>query len=294
MFTVCPNQECGQKYKAREEMIGVMARCKRCNNVFKIEELIENPTIINLDYAEDETPEEEMTEEQAPNGKRRRRSPEEIMKKRIISIEQEVNNFLPQLNRSLDNKDNESDTRLLINQMLQSILGYKIEDIKTEQKIDGRRADYVLSVKNEDVMVIEAKKIGMALREKQIFQATSYGAHAGIKWALLTNAVVWQLFHISTGDKIETDLIFTIDFRDGLDDEEARCFYLISKHGMSRKNLLNNLWRKISALCYDNIISAILTDEVIAKIRTTLTKQTGYRVADDELRDAIEENILQL
>ena len=134
----------------------------------------------------------------------------------------------------------------------------------------------------------------MSLRDRQIFQATSYGAYAGIKWALLTNALVWQLYHISIGDKIETDLIFTIDLMDGLDDEEANCFYLISKHGMSRKNLLENRWKQISTLCCDNIVNAILTDGVIAKIRSTLTKQTGYRVTDDELRTAIEENILQL
>ena len=140
----------------------------------------------------------------------------------------------------------------------------------------------------------EAKKTGMALRERQIFQATSYGARAGIKWALLTNAVVWQLYHISTGDKIETDLIFTIDLRDGLDDDEANCFYLISKPGMSRKNLLKKRWKKISTLCYDNIINAILTDDVISKIRTTLSKQTGYKVTNDELRATIEENIFQL
>ena len=62
--------------------------------------------------------------------------------------------------------------------MLQNILGYKIEDIKTEQKIEGRKADYVLSVKNEDVIVMEAKKIGMSLRDRHIFQATSYGAYS--------------------------------------------------------------------------------------------------------------------
>ena len=63
---------------------------------------------------------------------------------------------------------------------------------------------------------------------------------------------------------------------------------------MLRKNLLKNLWRKINTLCSEKIVSAILTDKVIAKIRTALKKQTGYRVSDDDLRTAIEENILQL
>ncbi len=289
MYTICTNEECGQKYKVKSEMMGVIGRCKKCNNVFEIKEHIEPSKIIELGLVEDES-----QNDISPDEKKQRRSTREVMEENIANIKQEVVNFIPRLNTSLERQDNESDTRLLINKMLQNILGYRLEDIKTEQKIGGRRADYVLSINNKDVMVIEAKKIGMALRERQIFQTTSYGAYAGIKWALLTNAVVWQFYHISTGDKIETDLVFTIDLRDGLDDDEAYYFYLISKPGMSRKNLLDNLWQKISALCYDNIVSAILTDGVISKIRTALTKQTGHKVTDDELRTAIEENIFQL
>jgi predicted type IV restriction endonuclease len=289
MLTICPSEDCNQKYKIKPELIGSMGRCKKCNNIFTIEEFKEKPKIFELGLEDDETHEEEASQET-----RKRRSPKEIMEENIALIKYEVNDFLPRLNNSLEKQESESDTRLLINKMLQKILGYKLEDIKTEQKIEGKRADYVLSIRDKDVMVIEAKKIGMALKERQIFQATSYGAYSGIEWVILTNAVVWQLFHISTGEKIENDLVFTIDLRDGLDDDEANFFYLISKAGMMRKNLLKNLWGKISALCYDNIVNAILTDQVISKIRTTLSKQTGQWVTNEELRDAIEENIFQL
>ncbi len=271
MYAKCSNKQCGQKYKIKPDMIGSIGRCKKCNNIFKIIELQADPPF-----------------------KKKRKSVLEVMEENIINIKQEVNNFIPQLITSLEKQGNESDTRLLINKILQNIMGYRLEDIKTEQKIEGRRADYVLSIKDKDVMVIEAKKIGMPLRERQIFQATSYGAYSGIKWSLLTNAVVWQLYHISIGDKIETDLVFTIDLRDGIDDDEAYYFYLISKAGLSRKDLLKNLWQKISALCYDNIINTILTNDVISKIRTTLSKQTGCKINNDELRIAIEENIFQL
>ena len=216
------------------------------------------------------------------------------MEENIALIKHETKDFLPRLNKSLEKQESESDTRLLINIMLQKILGYKIEDIRTEQKIEGKRADYVISINKKDVLIIESKKIGMSLKERQIFQATTYGAYSGIEWVLLTNAMVWQLYHISTGEKIENHLVFTIDLRDGLDDEEAYHFYLISKAGMMRKNLLKNRWGKISALCYDNIVNAILTDQVISKIRKMLSKHTGQRVTDDEVRIAIEDNIFQL
>ena len=89
-------------------------------------------------------------------------------------------------------------------------------------------------------------------------------------------------------------MVFTIDLKDGLDDEEAEYFYLISKWGISRKGLLDRLWRKMSTLCYDNIVAAILSDEVISKLRVLLNKQSGGNVKDEDVRLAIENNIFQL
>jgi predicted type IV restriction endonuclease len=289
MRTICTNEECSQKYKIGSGMLGLMARCKKCDNVFKVQEYKEAPKPNELAFEEDAPEEETETKD------KKRRTAKEAMEDHIAVIEQGVNDFLPRLNLALDNQENESGTRLLIDKMLQSILGYKIEDIKTEQRIEGRRADYVLTIKGEDAIVMEAKKIGMALRDRQIFQATSYGAYSGIRWAILTNALIWQLYHISIGDKVESDLVFTVDLRDGLDDEEANYFYLISKFGMRRKKLLENHWRRISALCEDNVMNAILADDVVAKIRSVLSKQTGYKkLTNEEVRAKIEENIFQL
>jgi predicted type IV restriction endonuclease len=290
MFTVCTNGSCKQRYQIKPEFLGMKARCKKCNTVFQVAEHSEPAPIIDF-----EPPEEEpTTENESQESAKRRRPSREIMAEHISRIKQNINSIIPKLNNSYKKQDNESDTRLFINQILQDVLGFKLEEIKTEQRIEGRKADYVIAINGEDSLVIEAKRIGAGLRPQQIFQATSYAAYSGIRWAVLTNAWVWQLYHISTGEKIETDLIFTVDLMDGLSDQEAYWFYLISRQGLSRKNLLDNIWRKVSALCCDNIVNAILSDEVIAKIRSVLSKETGYRVTDEELRTAIEENVLKL
>ena len=257
--------------------------------MFKIAEYTPPSKIIELGAENDDD-----AESQDDGGKKTRRSPKEVMAEQIEDIKSAVNEFLPRLDASLHNQDNESDTRLLIDKMLQDVLGFRIEDIKTEQRIEGRRADYVLQINGQDALVVEAKRIGMALRENQIFQASAYAAYSGRKWVVLTNALVWQLYHVSTSDRVATELVFTIDLKDGLDDDEAFNFFLISKNGLSRKNLLDRAWQKISALCYDNIVEAILTDGVITRIRTTLSKTTSCALKDDEVRQTIEENIFQL
>ncbi len=289
MKTMCPCDDCNQKYKIRSDLLGSMARCKKCNTVFKVEEYTPAPPIIELTLDD-----ENQKEVEDSSKKKKRKSPTQVMEENLAKIKREILDFIPRLETSLERQDNESDTRLLLDRIFQRILGFTLDDIKTEQKIEGRRADYVLSINGEDVIVIEVKRIGMNLREKQIFQATSYGAYSGIKWALLTNAVVWQLYHISTGEKIEHNLVFSIDLRDGLDDEEVQQFYLISKAGMSRKKLLDNTWKKMSALCYDNIVNAILNEQVVSKIRTVLNKENKVRLTDDDVRSTIEANIFQL
>jgi len=288
IYTRCSNEDCRQKYRIKSILLGQTARCKKCNTVFQIAEYTPPSRIIELGGDEDDAASNEESV------KKTRRSPKQVMEEQIEEIKSAVNEFLPRLNASLHNQDNESDTRLLIDKMLQDILGYRIEDIRTEQRIEGRRADYVLSVNNEDVLIVEAKRIGMALRENQIFQASAYAAYSGTKWVVLTNALVWQLYHVSTNERVTTELVFTIDLKDGLDDDEAFNFYLISKNGLSRKNLLEKAWQKISALCYDNIVEAILTDGVITRIRTTLSKTTCCPLNDVEVRQTIEENIFQL
>jgi len=289
MLTKCPNPECGQSYKVKPEYLGQQARCKKCQNVFQVEQHFRDQPLIELPAEE-----EESAPEQDSSREGKRRSSKEIMRERIQKVSEQVNGLQPSLLAAYKRQENESNTRLLIDMILQRALGYEITDIKAEQRIEGRRADYVLSVKTEDKLVVEVKKIGMPLRGAQIFQASGYAAFAGIPWVVLTNGLVWQLFHISTGEKIASTLVFTIDLKDGLDEEEAEYFYLISKSGISRKNLLDRLWRKMSTLCYDNIVAAILSDEVISKLRALLNKQSGANVRHEDVRSAIENNIFQL
>ena len=59
---------------------------------------------------------------------------------------------------------NESNTRMILDRFFIDVLDYDINEVKAEQNIQGRRADYVLSANDSDVIVVEAKKAGMALR----------------------------------------------------------------------------------------------------------------------------------
>ena len=197
------------------------------------------------------------------------------------------------LKRAVQDSPNESQSRLLLDRILQDVLGYALNEIKTEQKIQGRIADYVLAPGSVDTLVIEAKRLGAALRDKQIFQATSYAAYAGIRWAVLTNVVNWQVYRVSTEGKVEADLVFTLELSATLDDKNAYRLMLLSKAGIARCELLENLWRKKVALSSGSLLTAILNDEVLSKIRTVLLREHGCPLTNQEIQDAVERELLR-
>jgi len=219
--------------------------------------------------------------------KKFRKSSKDVIDENIAQIKNDINLLKSSIDTAINNRYNESDTRMILDKIFIEVLGYAIDDIKTEQKIQGRRADYILSSNGEDYIVVEAKKAGMQLKEKQVFQATSYGAYSGIKWALLTNLLEWQLYYINSGDKIEPELVFEIHL-ETIQNEDLENLFAISKNGIMRKGILEKMKEKNRALSQANIISTLLTDNVLNKIRTTINKDSSYKVSNQEIQEVLE------
>lgn len=230
----------------------------------------------------------------ATDGKpRRRRTLHDILNAQVEDIKRRYRLLQPLLRRAAQGSPNESQSRLLLDRILQDVLGYELDEIKTEQKIQGRSADYVLAPTGQDTLVIEAKKMGGPLRDKQIFQATSYAAYSGIRWALLTNVLNWQLYRVSTEDKVEATLVFTFDLQDNLDNDTAYLLMLLSKKGIMRRDLLDKLWRKRSALSPESLLATLFNEEVLNKMRAVLMRERQCPVSNQEIQDAIEREILR-
>ncbi len=240
----------------------------------------------------DKYADEEASASDCPR-RRRRRSLQDVLATQVEDIKTRYRTFSPLLKRAVQDSPNESQSRLLLDRILQDVLGYALNEIKTEQKIQGRIADYVLAPGSVDTLVIEAKRLGAALRDKQIFQAISYAAYAGIRWAVLTNIVNWQVYRVSTEGKVEADLVFTLELSATLDDKNAYRLMLLSKAGIARCELLENLWRKKVALSSGSLLTAILNDEVLSKIRTVLLREHGCPLTNQEIQDAVERELLR-
>lgn len=226
--------------------------------------------------------------------KRKRRTLTDILRAEALEIRSRLKPILAQINSALHHGVNESGSRMILDKILQQVLGYTIPEIKVEQNIRGRSADYVISPNGTDTLVIEAKRVGSPLREKQIYQATSYAAHAGIDWTLLTNVAVWRLYKVTSIDKIDPQLVFTIDLHKGISEDAAYHFALISKLGIMRRTQLEKLWQTRRALSTENLISAITNDDVLVRIRNVISRDNGIHLDIADIRAAVERDILKL
>ena len=274
---------------------GVNLQNPRVDDVDEVEismDLQVPKTLANLEAKA--APQVESTEDLPTLSKRKRRSTTDILAAQAAEIRIRMKPIVGQINGALHSSVNESSSRLILDRILQEVLGYSISEIKPEQNIQGRTADYVLAPDGIDTLVIEVKRVGLALRDKQIYQATSYAAHSGISWALLTNVTVWRLYKVTNAGKIEATLVFTIDLHKGLTEDAAYYFALISKMGIVRKAQLERLWLTRRALSPEGLISAILNDDVLARIRNVISRENGINLDLADVRAAVERDILKL
>jgi stress response protein SCP2 len=221
--------------------------------------------------------------------KRRRRSRAMMLAEYSQTLLDKMIAFFPKITAAIESSANESNTRMILDRFFIDVLEYDIDDVKAEQNIQGRRADYVLSVDGQDVIVVEVKKAGMALRDKQIFQATSYGAYSGIRWALLTNLLEWQLYRISTHEKVEADLVFSLKFSATISLQDVERMALLSRPFLNHKNIeIERLWRDGNALSVEIIGGILLTDDIVSKVRSIIKRDTDCNVTNEQVRVVVE------
>ncbi|WP_295385894.1 TerD family protein [uncultured Thiodictyon sp.] len=203
-------------------------------------------------------------------------------------INKQLTGIIPKIRTAVEQRINESNTRMILDHIFIEIFGYRIEEVKAEVKIQGRRADYVLAVDDKDFIVVEVKKAGMPLKEEHIFQACSYAAYAGLKFVLLTNLSEYILFKVQAKDIVENDAIFSVDLLGDFDIRDIKNLTLISRYGMTKSELLENLSDQIIASSPSNISSLLLSNEVIDKLREIIKREQNCDVSQEQVQETIE------
>jgi predicted type IV restriction endonuclease len=186
----------------------------------------------------------------------------------------------------------EADTRMLVTDVLCDLLGYdKYEDLTAEYQVKGEFADYGVRVDKQLVAFIEVKRISQKLNATHLRQVESYALKNGVSWAILTNAQVWQVYHVQavSGDVSELTLVFNVDILDASirNAEKIDQLFLISREAI-QKGRLDAVWKEKFSTSPKALKPILLSEGVLDEMRKVLWRESKLRVETAELRVAVE------
>jgi hypothetical protein len=195
-----------------------------------------------------------------------------------------IKRFQPVLTSARSRDVNESDTVTIITDMLADVFGYdKYSEITSEYVIRSTFVDLAIKLDGKAQMLIEVKAIGLDLKEMFVKQAVDYGANEGIEWVVLTNGVTWQVYKVSFGKPVGSDLVLQIDFLNLSTKNLSHLenLFLLTKEGLGR-SLLGDYHTQRQALSRFFIGAIALSDPVLDVIRRELRKISPDVKIDNE------------
>lgn len=207
-----------------------------------------------------------------------------------------VPKFQKVLKIAKDRDVNEADTVSIINDIMGDVLGYdKYLEVTSEFAIRSTYCDLAIKVDDKVQFLLEAKAIGMELKENHIRQAIDYGANHGIQWVILSNGIEWQIYRIRFEQPINYDLVCQFDFSqlNLKDDRDQNVLFLLSKEGLS-KNAREDFYDKVQSVNRYVIGSLILSESVLSVIRRELRKiSEGVKIDLREVEHIVKNEVLK-
>ncbi len=219
-----------------------------------------------------------------------------IPKKITERFVKQVTRFQKVLQIAKDRDVNESDTVAVLTDMFSDIFGYdKYLEVTSEVAIRGTYCDLALKVDDKVQFLIEAKAIGISLKETHMKQACDYGANHGVQWVVLTNGIEWRIYRIRFEQPINFDLVCTFNFLslNPRTQKDQEFLFLLTKEALGKK-AREQFYEKVQSVNRFVVGSLILSDPVISVIRRELKKLAdGIRIDADEIEHLVRKEVLK-
>lgn len=204
--------------------------------------------------------------------------------------------YQPVLDAAKARDVNESDTSMIVSDMLAEFFGYdKYTEVTRELCIRGTYCDLAIRIDQKFQFLIEVKAIGTELKEQHVKQVVDYAANQGIEWVALTNAVSWKVFRVSFGKPIDKALVLDIDLLSlsPKDDDHIAKLFLLTRESILKSALVAYHDQKQATSKF--ILSAvILSDPVLEVIRRELRRLSpDVKVEVDDVRAAVMQEVLK-
>jgi hypothetical protein len=195
------------------------------------------------------------------------------------------------------NRDiSESDTVVILGDMLAELLGYKkYTEITTEFAIRGTYVDLAVKVGSDIRFLIEAKAINVDLKDNHIKQAIDYGANHGVEWVVLTNGAIWQVYKVHFKQPIDKSLIFEVDLlnTNPKNSQLLECFGTLSREGFTQSSM-TAFFQQQQATSKFSLAALLTSENVLVALKKELKKiSPTIKVEDEYLKNILQNEVLK-
>jgi hypothetical protein len=203
--------------------------------------------------------------------------------------------FAPILQSARSRDVNESDTSMIVTDMLADIYGYdKYSEVTRELAIRGTYCDLATRIDGKFQMLIEVKAIGLELKDAHAKQAIDYAANQGVEWVALTNGQLWRVFRVIFAKPIDAELVLDIDLL-SLNPKNANdleSLFLLTRESMLKSGLYA-YHDHLQATNKFYLAAVVLSDPVLDTIRRELRRVSDAKIELTELRDALKQEVIK-
>lgn len=206
-----------------------------------------------------------------------------------------VKRFQPILTSARARDVNESDTSMIVTDVLAEIFGYdKYSEVTRELCIRGTFCDLATRIDGKFQMLIEVKAIGLELKESHVKQAVDYAANQGIEWVALTNGNLWRVYRVIFAKPIDAELVLDIDLLllnpKAASDMES--VYLLTRESMLKSGLYA-YHDHLQATNKFYLAAVVLSDAVLETVRRELRRLSDAKVEVEDLRAALQQEVIK-
>lgn len=207
-----------------------------------------------------------------------------------------IKRFQPILVAAKARDVNESDTVVIVTDMLQDVFGYdKYTEITSEHAIRGTYCDLAIKIDGTLAILIEVKSIGMDLKDQFVKQAVDYAANQGVDWVILTSGMLWRVYKVSFTKPIDHELMFEFDFAqiNPRNNDDIELAFMLAKESWKRA-LLSEYHAQKQALSRFTLAAIVLGESALELIRRELRRVTpGIKIETSEIRKVLEVEVLK-
>ena len=191
---------------------------------------------------------------------------------------------------------NESDTSIIVTDILSELFGYeKYSEITSEHAIRGTFCDIAIKLEGQLAVLIEVKAIGLDLKDNHVRQAVDYAANQGCEWVALTNAIQWHAYQVSFGKPIEAELVLdlnllTLNHRKS---DDVDLLSILSREAWQKSRLDEYAIQK-QALSRFTIAAVVLTEPCLHVIRRELRRLSrDVRVEMEDVEKVLTQEVIK-